>query len=272
MTAGHPHVIVHAGFHKTGTTGLQDFLSQNRTALAPFFDYYGQQDFLNAGAAARLYAQRPFPHRLYLFRKTFRTFLASVPDHRVIILSRESFSGGMPGHRMLGGRMITSYLPAARKLGRTIVKELRLRFGPDVKITFFYTTREREDWLRSVHGHLLRSIRLTDDFPTFRARFPADLDLTDQARHMADALSPVPVVTTALEDHAGDPHGPATALLDLAGVPTAARAGLAPAPHANRGQGKALRDAFLALNRERLSKPDLKARKEALLAPHRRQR
>ncbi|GHE98748.1 hypothetical protein GCM10016455_19350 [Aliiroseovarius zhejiangensis] len=264
------HVIVHAGFHKTGTTSLQDFLAQNRTALAPWLDYYGQRDFMNAGAAARLYAQRPFPHRLYVFRRAFRTFLAAIPDHDTIILSRESFSGGMPGHRMLGGRMITSYLPAARRLARSIVKELRLRFGPDVTITFFYTTREREAWLRSVHGHLLRSIRLTDDYDTFRGRFPMDIAPIEQARQMADALSPIPVVTAALEDHADDPHGLASALLDLADVPAAVRADLAPAPHRNRGQGENLRATFLALNRQRLSKQELKAQKERLLAPHRR--
>jgi hypothetical protein len=28
-------VIVHAGYHKTGTTSLQDFLHRNRAALAP---------------------------------------------------------------------------------------------------------------------------------------------------------------------------------------------------------------------------------------------
>ncbi|SEW03769.1 hypothetical protein SAMN05444851_1015 [Aliiroseovarius sediminilitoris] len=270
MISGRPHVIVHAGFHKTGTTSLQDFLSQNRAPLSPFFDYYGQRDFMNAGAAARLYAQRPFPHRLYLFRKAFRTFLASIPDHEVIILSRESFSGGMPGHRMLGGRMITSYLPAAQKLARTIVKELRLRFGPDVAITFLYTTRDREDWLRSVHGHLLRSIRLTDDFDTFRGRFSAGIGPVDEARRMAKTLSPIPVVTAALEDHTDDPNGLATAVLDLAQVPRAARVGLTPAPHTNRGQGAGLRKAFLALNRQGLSKSELKAQKERLLSPHRR--
>ncbi|MCK0139414.1 hypothetical protein [Aliiroseovarius sp. F47248L] len=264
------HVIVHAGFHKTGTTSLQDFLCQNRPALSPFFDYYGQREFMNAGAAARLYAQRPFPHRLYLFRKAFRTFLASIPDHDVIILSRESFSGGMPGHRMLGRRMITSYLPAAQKLARTIVKELRLRFGADVTITFFYTTREREDWLRSVHGHLLRSIRLTDDYETFRARFPSDIAPVNQARNMAKALSPIPVVTAALEDHINNPNGLATALLNLAQVPDSVQVDLTPAPHANRGQGKGLRESFLALNRQGLSKSELKAQKELLLSPHRR--
>lgn len=259
------HVIVHAGFHKTGTTSLQDFLSQNRAALSPYFDYYGQQDFLNAGAAARLYAQRPFPHRLHRFRKAFRRFLAQIPDHDVIVLSRESFSGGMPGHRKLGGAMITSYHQPALKLARVIIREIRRRFGKDAKISFFYTVREGEAWIKSVHGHLLRSIGLTDDFDEFRQHFHPMISPAQQAQRMRGALAPVPVITAALEDHAQHPHGLGAPLMDLAGVPENAREGLTPAPHKNRGQGSVMRDAFLALNREGLSKPDLKARKQHLL-------
>ena len=260
------HVIVHAGFHKTGTTSMQNFLSQNRAALSPFFDYYGQQDFLNAGAAARLYAQRPFPHRLHRFRKAFRRFLTSIPDHKLIVLSRESFSGGMPGHRKLGGRMITSYHQAALKLARVIIAELRRRFGREVEITFFYTTRNREDWIKSVHGHLLRSINLTDDLDAFAARFPALIGPTQEAQRMSGALSPVPVVTAALEDFASTAHGTAEAILDMAGVPGQVRDRLDPAPHSNQGQPDHLRDAFLDLNRMTLSKPERKARKNQLLS------
>ncbi|MCK8465029.1 hypothetical protein MUY35_14310 [Aliiroseovarius sp. S1339] len=261
------HVIVHAGFHKTGTTSMQNFFRQNRLALSPYFDYYGQRDFLNAGAAARLYAQRPFPHRLHRFRTAFRRFLASIPDYDVIVLSRESFSGGMPGHRKLGGRMITSYHQAAIKLARVIIAELRRRFGRDVKITFFYTTRNREDWIKSVHGHLLRSINLTDDLAAFTARFPALIGPKEQAQRMVGALSPTAVVTAALEDYADDPHGTATAIMDLANVPGDARGDLIAAPHANQGQSGELRQAFLDLNRTRLSKPERKARKDQLLNP-----
>ncbi|WP_371169971.1 hypothetical protein [Aliiroseovarius sp. 2305UL8-7] len=259
-------VIVHAGFHKTGTTSLQNFLHQNRKELRPYFDYYGQNDFLNAGAKARFYAQRPYPHRLHRFRRSFRRFLSQIPDHKVIILSRESFSGGMPGHRKLGGRLITSYQRPALRLARVIISELHRRFGAKANITFFYTTRDRQAWLKSVHGHLLRSINLADDFETFCTRIPDQISPTDQAQNMRFALSPIPVVTAALEDYADHPHGPAAALLDLVNVPQSVQAQLAPAPISNRGQSKAQRDAFLELNRSGLSKPELKSHKAQLLA------
>lgn len=258
-------VIVHAGYHKTGTTSLQDFLGQNRAALAPWLACYGKADFLDAGAAARIYAQRPFPWRLWRFRRHLRAFLNDIPDAPVIVLSRETFSGGMPGHRRLGGRLMTSYHRPALALARVIIAEITRRFGPEVQIMFFYTTREREAWIRSVHGHLLRSIRLEDDFETFRARFPRLAGPEEEAARMARALAPVPVVTAALEDHAHAPEGPAAALLDLAGVPAEARATLRPAPRSNPGQTRAQREALLALNRQGLSRAALRAAKARLL-------
>lgn len=257
-------VIIHAGYHKTGTTSLQDFLSTNRRALKPWLSYYGKADFLAAGAHARLYGQRPFPWRLWRFRRSFRRFLDGISDAPVIVLSRETFSGGMPGHRRIGGRLMTGYGHAARPLAKVIVAELRRRFGPETAIEFVYTTREREAWIASVYGHLLRSIRLTDDFATFRARFPDLQSPADEAAAMAAYLSPIPVATIALEDHADLPEGPAKAILDLVGVPSGIR--LAPARRGNRGQSDAHRAQFLDLNRTIRDQKALKAAKEHLLA------
>ncbi len=258
-------VIVHPGFHKTGTTSLQDFLHDNRDMLAPYLRCYGKADFPDAGAAARIYAQRPFPWRLYRFRLALRRFLQGLPEGGTIVLSRETFSGGMPGHRRIDGALITSYHQPALRLARAIIAELRRRFGQDVDITFFYTTRAREAWIESVYGHLLRSIRLTDDFAAFRARFPALASLEEEARRMAVALAPVPVVTAALEEWGNHRNGPAEALLELAGVPEEVRARLAPARRANRGQGADLQAKFLEINRRGGSRAALKTAKEKLL-------
>ncbi len=258
-------VIVHAGYHKTGTTSLQNFLHDNKALLAPFLRYYGKNDFLQAGAAARIYAQKPFPWRLRRFRKSLRLFLKHLPEGGTIVLSRETFSGSMPGHHKTGGALITSYYQPSLRLAGVIIRELRRRFGEDVEITFFYTTRARESWIRSVHGHLLRSIRLTDDFEAFRARFPALASPAEEAQRMVGALAPVPVVTAALEDWAKHREGPAAALLDLLDVPDAVRAKLTPARRANTGQDKELRAQFLAINRRGGSRAALKAAKEKLL-------
>jgi hypothetical protein len=258
-------VIVHAGFHKTGTTSLQDFLNQNKSALAPYMAYYGKMDFLDAGAHARIYAQRPFPHRLFKFRRSLRAFLESIPNHSTIVLSRETFSGGMPGHRTLSGRLMTSYQRPAKRLAKVIIQEIRRRFGPEAEITFFYTTREREDWLRSVYGHLLRSIRLTDDYESFRARFPQLLGPEAEAQKLTRALAPVQVVTASLEAYATAPEGPAAALLDMLAIPSATRNALRPVPRRNTANAPAVQARFLRLNRSIRNKSKLKAAKNALL-------
>jgi len=265
MTTAPIRVIVHAGFHKTGTTSLQDFLYQNKSSLAPYMAYYGKMDFLDAGTQARIYAQRPFPHRLIKFRHAFRAFLENIPDHSLIVLSRETFSGGMPGHHTLSGRLMTSYQRPAKRLAKVIISELRRRFGPSTEITFFYTTRERESWLRSVYGHLLRSIRITDDYVSFRARFPKLLGPEAEAQKLARALSPVPVIMAALEDYSSAREGPAAALLDLMTIPPELRGCLRPILRQNTANPAATQAEFLRLNREIKSKAKLKAAKEALL-------
>jgi hypothetical protein len=183
----------------------------------------------------------------------------------MIVLSRETFSGGMSGHHTLSGRLMTSYQRPAKRLAKVIISELRRRFGPSTEITFFYTTRERESWLRSVYGHLLRSIRITDDYVSFRARFPKLLGPEAEAQKLARALSPVPVIMAALEDYSSAREGPAAALLDLMTIPPELRSSLRPILRQNTANPAATQAEFLRLNREIKSKAKLKAAKEALL-------
>jgi hypothetical protein len=260
-------VILHTGFHKTGTTSLQDFMSRNRRILKPDCQYFGKMDFLAAGAHARIYAQRPFRWRLWRFRRSLRRFLATVEPSPQIVLSRETFSGGMPGHKSIGGRRIQNYQRSARALLPVIASEIIRRFGPDTQITFFLTTREKEAWIKSIHGHLLRSIKLPEDYDTFRAGFTDLLSPAEEAARLAQIL-PYPVVTAALEDSFSLAEGPAAPLLDLLKIPPRKRARMKPAPKSNIGPKADLRDTYLQLNRSNLRGPRLKTAKEAALKEH----
>jgi len=261
-------ILVHAGFHKTATTTIQDYLTRNRTRLAPHLRYYGKADLPEAGTAARKFGQRPFPWRLARFRHALRGFLDTLDPGTPIVMSRETFAGAMPGHRQIHGRLVMDYTAVAVPLARVIVSELERRFGKDAEIVFLYTVRGRSDWLDSVHGHLLRSIRLTDDLAEFRARFPDLPRLEDQARTIARAIAPVRVETAALEHTSLAPEGPVRPVLDLMEVPQDVRAKLKMAPRANVGQPFDLRATFLAINREVRDKSALKARKDALVKAH----
>ena len=258
-------VVVHPGFHKTGTSSLQSYLHRHRGALKPWFDFYGKDDFLKAGSAARIYAQKPFPWRLRAFRRCLDAFLAGIPDAPVIVLSRETFSGAMPGHRRALGGLIRGYDGTAQRLGTQILAALRVRFGPEVRVTFVYTVRDREAWIRSVYGHLVRSIHLRDDFATFRDRFPDIPDPATQARRIARDIGIDSVHVFALERIGAAREGPASALLDLLGVPQEVRDGLPPAQRANGGQPPELEAAFLQMNRAGGDRNELKRRKDRLL-------
>jgi len=257
-------VIVHAGFHKTGTSSLQTYLDQNRATLAPWFAYYGQKEFLDAGAHARVYAQRRFWWRRQLFRRALRRFLTTLPDAPVIVLSRENFSGVMPGHRGWFGTPVLTYPRAAIPLARDIIAALKTRFGPEVQIEFLYTLRDQESWLNSVHGHLLRSIRLTQSFNQFVQIFADTPDLRQQSEQIARAIAPVPVRVAWLEDYADEPQGPAAAILDLAGVPDEQFTTLPHAAHRNVGQTPDIRKKFLDLNRNGGTRRALRRAKQAV--------
>ena len=262
-------VIVHAGFYKTGTTSLQKYLARNRRALKPVFDFYGQDDFKSAGARARTYAQRPFFWRRWRFRRALARFLADIPDAATIVLSCETFSGAMPGHRDWRGRRIRDF-DVARPLCRDVAAALRKRFGADVAITFLFTTRAQEPWFASVYGHLLRSIHLTETPEEFRAAFPDMPDLETQAARIAQALHPIPVVTRALEETATCHEGPAAAILDLLDLPADIRSALPPATVENRRQDTGTEVEMMALNRSGMGKKDLKAEKDRMRSGARR--
>lgn len=258
-------IIVHAGFHKTGTTTLQKHLARLRKPLAPYFTYYGQNDFKNAGARARIYAQRPFWHRRIRFRLSFRKFLKTIPEAETIVLSRETFSGVMPGHRDWRGRLVTEYAPITISLCQEVIRELHRRFGADAQIEFVFTTREREPWIRSVYGHLLRSIHLRDTFDDFRASFPDLIDLEEESKRVAKALAPHKTHIFALEDYAGDRHGTAAIIMELTQVPLTLRDKLPAAARANAGQSRELEEAFFKLNHSGKPKEELRRLKDTML-------
>lgn len=258
-------VLVHAGFYKTGTTSLQDFLSRNRAALAPHFTYLGPEDLRDATARARDYARWPTPLRRARFRRALGATLAdpALNAAPALVLSRENFIGLMPGHRDWRRRPAIGFPHAAQLLG-VVTDALTGRF-PGAGIEFLFTTRDRGPWLGSIHGHLLRSINLTDDLDQFTARFPSGFSCASEITRLTAALSPHPVHQADLATLSQRPEGPAAAILDLLAVPDTLRRTLAPTAPANPGQSPAQRAAFLDLNRRRLSPADLKTAKQSLM-------
>lgn len=257
-----PDILIHAGFHKTGTSSLQAFLGRNKDKLSGHFHFFGKSDFRGVGARARRYGERPFPWRLSHFQRGLRDFLASLPDSGRIVLSRETFCGIMPGHRR-GFRTVRDYRRTALPLAQTICSELANRYGADRRVAFLYTVRDPAAWTASIHGHLLRSIRLRDDLVAFESRIDPD-HLPGLVADIRDSLSGTEVHMANLIDYEDKPGACASAVLDIMGVSEDTRATLRPVKPRNIGHTQDTLDQFLELNRTIRRGTVLKATKEAL--------
>ena len=156
MTERIPHIIVHAGFHRTGTTSVQVFLDQNAEALSPHIQVLRRRDFQALAQSTRRYTLGRFRpvQRWRLVRDLRKTLARITPDHRPILLSWEGFSGTVPGW----GK-VTDYRTAAPLAGR-IARELTRRFGAKARITFAYSTRDPAAWRKSAHAHLIKYLSL----------------------------------------------------------------------------------------------------------------
>jgi len=265
-------IIVHAGFHKTGTTSLQAFVETNKSILKPWADIHLKTDLGRARYLGRWYGQRPVFWRLWMFRHGFRRFLSGIPDAPTIFISRESFSGMMPGFFRRNGAQVTAYVDQAVPLAHEIILGLRRRFGPSCQIEFLYTTRQGQPWLKSLHAHIVRTSSLRDDFEAFQRRFGPPPNLDHQAGTIATAIAPVKVHVATLEDAAGHRLGHGRAVLSLLGVPRRDWPRFGDSSHNNLGQSDALTDEFLEMNRRERSGPELKAAKKAMLIAERNAR
>lgn len=257
-------VIVHAGFHKTGTTSLQAVLRENRAALAPHATIYLARQLGELTVAGRRYGMKPGPRRLKLFRQHLDSFLARVAEAPCIVISRESLSGKMPGDLRADGSLISSYADTAAPLAQCLVEGLSARF-PSARIDLLYTTRGAEGFLRSSWKHNLRHRRLTEDYEGFRAAFTALPDLEAEVEALRRALPGTSVLSRALEELAPLPFGPAEAVLEMLDLPPETRAALHLPPAQRMGQSDGLSEEVLALNRSVLDDDSLRAQKQALL-------
>ncbi|WP_085878261.1 hypothetical protein [Roseisalinus antarcticus] len=257
-------VFVHAGFHKTGTSSLQDYLRRHRARLAADLRIALPEDMAGPVAAGLACGRAPLAWRRRRFGRALAAWFACQPrDGRPLFMSWEGFAGLMPGHRDALGRTVRTY-GMALPMARAILNAALRGIGPETRVSFLYTTRDQASWARSVHGHILRSRRLTEDEARFRHRL-APLGPT-----LAALLAglPVPVHEIMLEEAARHRLGPAGPALMIAGLPEARLAALPRAPVTNRGDGADLRAAYLSMNRKTRDRPALAQAKAAMGKAH----
>ena len=250
-------IVIHAGFHKTGTSTVQQVLRSNRAALKPYLRSvlkWGMSDLLHA---ARGYSTWRDTATLDKFARRFRGLLQRHSDmpRRTLCLSAEELSGHMPGRENIPDYAAAPVL--ANEMAR-VAQEVH----PKAELVFFYSTRDPESWLESAYWEHVKSSAMTQDFDAFRAGNPDAADLDGIIDRIAAALPDVHCAR--IEAHRDIPAAP---LLALAGVPDAVIGGLPPAPRANARPDRATLHALLDANRRYTNREERIAAKQALLQP-----
>lgn len=259
-------VIVHPGFHKTGTSSVQRALRAGRTDLAPLWQIGLEEDFPDAAAAARAYSLRRDPLDLGLFQQALADWIETLDlaGTEGLLLSCELLMGEIPGPPD-GARDYS----AGPDLAAALVEVLHAGFGPDVAVTLHLSTRDGAGWLESLHWQLVRGGLVDERFGAFARRMRGHADLAAQARAIAAAVAPVPVQIAPLAEMTG-PEGPLGPLLDLMGWPAARRQAFQALPRVNTRPPHVdrlhLANRFARINRRVEGREAAKAVKQRMMA------
>lgn len=244
---------------------MQRGLADQREALRSGLDMMILNEIRPASLLSRRYSVDPLPRTLAKFSKTFASILETrdPSDARALLISSEALVGQIPGRHGF-----QSYAHAPVLLAE-MVNVIRAQYGPETDVTIWFSTRAKAPWQRSVYYQNVRTVRVTDDFESYRNRLDAAHDLDEIVALVRAALpEQVAVRATRLEDVKSKRLGLIEAALDPLGVPTDR---LTP-PDRQNAQVDGLLEALLKLNRSDLDEVTLVEEKHKVLAQYRKKR
>ncbi|SMY06229.1 hypothetical protein [Flavimaricola marinus] len=251
-------VVVHAGFHKTGTTSVQALLRQHGKQIWPQHALVLPPRIPSILRVATLHSALRDPLSLNEFAFRLKEFLATLDlgKKRGLCISAEDLAGLIPGRNGHPGYEATPTLMA------TMARCLKEALGDEIELTFFFSTRAAEAWLRSTYWQNLRGSRLTERFESYAEPLAECSDLEAIVQQVRDKVSPHRVISRPLEETRDLPLGPGEPILDLLELHSAARAEIKPVKAYNAAPPDKLVDAVLRLNRSNLDDESL-AREKA---------
>jgi hypothetical protein len=254
---GTRRVIIHAGFHKTGTTTLQKTFELNRAALDEHVELYLRYDFrtrLLARPVRRFAAARNKSAKDAILDEAL-LFFAGLDDNdpRPVFISHENLSG-----TFIGKDRVANYAAAPIAIG-LIQEAWRRVTGGTEGLELLYSTR-KTGWIASCHWQRVRQDRETRDLATYERQYAEAADLDHAVDQIRDAVAPSPVHRFAIEEVA---H-PALAALDLLGL-SELWPMLDIPDNQNTTLGEDVRARLLTLNRSSLQGAEFHTRRRALL-------
>ncbi|MGB4111827.1 MAG: hypothetical protein WBK15_02155 [Yoonia sp.] len=254
-------IVVHAGFHKTGTTTIQSFLMENGKHLWPHMALVMPARISEVTKFATMHSVIGGPISRDEFHFRMVEFLRSldIGKKRHLCISAEDLAGLIPGR---SGKETYAGCPALMATTRDALREV---FGPDLPITFYLSTRDPDRWLRSSYWQNLRSAPLKMDYATFAETYPDAANFEPIIAQTREALGDTPLLTTAMEDTLSMRFGPATPIIGLFALPAETLDALTMPISRNASPSPEIIAEVLALNRSGLDRDTLDARKKALL-------
>lgn len=249
-------IVIHAGFHKTGTSSIQQVLRRNRPLLKPHMAIRLKPQMGDLLHATRGYSTWRDPLTLMKAERRFVKLLKGLPGmpRRVLCLSAEELSGHMPGRGDL-----RDYSAAPVLMAR--FAKLCAQVFPDCPVSFCFGIRPPADWLRSAWAEHVKSSSMVLDFDDFTTQYAGAANLVDITEAIA-AQTACPVHLIDLARHSAAPAAP---LLDLCDVPQDVQQQLEPvAPTNTRLPEHVLLD-LLGANRAYEDRDARKAAKTAIL-------
>ncbi|KEJ90958.1 hypothetical protein [Sulfitobacter donghicola] len=236
-------IVIHAGFHKTGTSTVQAVLRANRKALMPALAIRLKGQMKELMHATRGYSTFGTEEDLDKVRRRFDALLADLPGmpRRTLLLSAEELSGHMPGR----GALAT--YKAAPVLMYLYWERAKAAF-PKAPVSFVFSTRQADDWQRSAWAEHVKSSGMTLDYADYQTRYASAADLDGIVSEVTSRV-PAPVHSYRLESCQPLPLGPADPLLDHCDVPADLRKTLTPLPPQNTRLSDETLAALLDINR-----------------------
>lgn len=258
-------LVIHAGFHKTGTTTVQRALLENAALLAPHLRVMLRDDVQPLIDMARGYSRWRRPrHRQSVYDAAATLFAGIAGESRPVLVSAEDLAGFMPGRREVEDYdSVPAIMAEVERAAQAVL--------PEPELTFYFSTRQPKTWIRSLWWQNLRNHRLDLDLKKYRRKTEAIADLDRVVEATAATLQSATVEAVSLDITQTLPEGPLAPLLELLALPDPVRAALQIGPPANTRLDSGLEQVFLELNRSGLSDDLVSRTKTRLLREARRE-
>jgi hypothetical protein len=202
------HIAVHAGFHKTGTTSFQDLIRANldRAPAGCRFEVVGKPLSSHLQKVLQAYHPSPSENGLLAVRKAFAAIVRAAVQSgsHTLFISLETICG----------RMQQSYERGFYDSARSVLEVIR-DCASGHRLTFMFSTRNPEEWVKSAYAHMTRHHNLRKSFAEFSKvdAFKA-IDWSRFVNKLTEGLN-ADVIVSDLDESKRDRLGPHAKFLSL---------------------------------------------------------